>query len=148
MGRFGPKSAAEWDGPIMPGARPEPPEDLEPEEAAEWLAITRQLPSDWFTSETVPLLRELCRHIVYARGLAKDITRLKRKLSPDEADRKELRALLDAHGSQSSHIATLSTRLKLTKQSRYARADAAGSATRDALPGRKPWEDWRDDRRR
>jgi hypothetical protein len=148
-----PKSRAELAvGPIIPGARLPPPADLEPEEQGHWLMITGALPSDWFGPENTPLLRELCRHIAYADWLAQDITRLRRKLAElaELGDPKQLRQAeaamsrtLRLHGRQSEHIGNVSTKLRLTKLSRYGRADAAGSATRDAAPYPKPWTDWR-----
>jgi hypothetical protein len=148
-----PKSRAELAvGPIIPGARLPPPADLEPEEQGHWLMITGALPPDWFGPENTPLLRELCRHIAYADWLAQDITRLRRKLAElaELGDPKQLRQAeaaisrtLRLHGRQSEHIGNVSTKLRLTKLSRYGRADAAGSATRDATPYPKPWTDWR-----
>ena len=67
------KSAAELAvGPILPGARPPPPADLEPEEQTTWLEITAGLPSEWFTACNLPMLKELCRHINYASWLARN----------------------------------------------------------------------------
>jgi hypothetical protein len=138
----GRKSAAELAvGPIIPGARPSPPDDLEPAEQATWREITASLPADWFTAETIPMLRELCRHIHYAAELAKDITRL-RKLESNARTDAMLRDVLRAHALQSERIGNISTKLRLTKLSRYARADAAYSASKDAGPYPKPWTDW------
>ena len=138
------KSAAELAvvGAIIPGARPPPPDDLQPEEKTTWTTITASLSSDWFTACNLPMLKELCRHIAYADWLAQDITRL-RKLEGNAKTEATLRDALRAHGLQSERIANLSTKLRLTQRSRYARADAAGSATRDASPYPKPWLDWR-----
>ena len=72
--------------------------------------------------------------------LAEQITRL-RKLEGEKAEA-ALRDTLRAHSLQSERIANISTKLRLTKLSRYDRADAAGSATRDG-PYPKPWLDWR-----
>jgi hypothetical protein len=145
-----PKSAAERIAPIMPGARPPPPADLTAEEQAHWVKIVGSLPTDWFGPANFPLLRELCRHIAYAGWLAQDITRLRRKLADLDGDEMASRQAESAlsrslrlHGKQSEHIGTISTRLRLTQRSRYGRADAAGSASRDAGNYPKPWEDWR-----
>jgi hypothetical protein len=138
----GRRSAAELAvGPIIPGARPPPPADLEPVEQATWTAITASLPTDWFTPCNLPMLKELCRHIHYADLLAREITRL-RKLEGDAKTEAALRDELRAHSLQSERIANLSTKLKLTQRSRYARADAAYSASKDAGPYPKPWTDW------
>jgi hypothetical protein len=142
MAQPGRKSAAELAvGPIIPGARPPPPDDLEPEEQATWTAITASLPSDWFTPCNLPMLKELCRHIGYAKALAQDIARLRKRDDP-EAEAM-LRDTLRAHSLQSERIGNISTKLKLTQRSRYGRSDAAYSASKDAGPYPKPWLDWR-----
>ena len=58
------------------------------------------------------------------------------------AGRKELCGLLRAHGYQSERIGNLSTKLRLTKLSRYGDARTAARAARDAGTRPKPWEDW------
>jgi hypothetical protein len=58
----------------------------------------------------------------------------------EAAMRRELRATLRAHAGQTSAIVALSRSLRLTKRSRYTKADrAAGSG---AERGPKPWQDW------
>jgi hypothetical protein len=71
--KLGRKSAADL-GPIIPGVerRPPPPDDLEPEEQAHWVAITGALPADWFNGGSWPLLKQLCRHINNADELVQD----------------------------------------------------------------------------
>ena len=130
----------------VPTKPPPPPTDLEPEEQAEWLAITARLPADWFTGENVPMLRELCRHICYSRELARQIAPLWKRPLDSVVVRRELSTLLRAHGFQSERIGNLSTKLRLTQQSRAMRsADKAGVAAKNAGSGRpKPWEDWRE----
>jgi hypothetical protein len=153
----GRKSTYDLLAPMIPGKRPSPPDDLTPEQQVEWEAIVARLPVDWFTGENIPMLRELCRHICYARELAEEIAAVKAMLSeviagtaPEAeksnvmaARRKELCDLLRAHGYQSERIGNLSTKLRLTKLSRYEDARTAARAARDAGGTRpKPWEDW------
>ena len=138
MGR-GRKSHAELAAlAIIPGTRPPPPPELEPEEQATWRAITGRLPQSWFSGENMPLLKELCRHIHYSDALAADIVAL-RQASP--VDVEELRAALRAHALQSERIGNLSTKLRLTKQSRLDRETAEIEA-RKTPAGVKPWEGW------
>jgi hypothetical protein len=150
---------------IIPGQRPTPPKELEPDEAAEWIAITGRLPADWFTGENIPMLVQLCRHIGYARMLAGMIGAIKvqiRKIAAssdpvalgsdvaagrDKAEAalwERLRPLLKSHGDQSERIGNLSTKLRLSQLARTRTAARAGSAAGDAPSGRKPWEGWRD----
>ena len=69
----GRKSSYDLLAPMIPGQSPPPPEELEPDQQLEWEAITARLPVDWFTGENIPMLKELCRHITYARELAGQI---------------------------------------------------------------------------
>jgi hypothetical protein len=52
-------------------ARPEPPEDLTEEQAAEWSAVVDRLPADWFPRETHGLLCQYVRHVCTARRIAR-----------------------------------------------------------------------------
>jgi hypothetical protein len=137
-------------GPFIPGKRPEPPPDLEPPEAAdEWRAITARLPPEWFTAETFPILRELCAHLVYARRVREGIERVKKACEAEGKDwaldanwSRRVSSMWAEHRFQTQQIGSLSTKLRLTNQSRYApekaedeRAKIASTATR------RPW-DW------
>jgi hypothetical protein len=53
--------------------RPEPPTDLPPEQADQWREIVAPMPADWFTTETQPLLRQLCQHIATSRAVAREL---------------------------------------------------------------------------
>jgi hypothetical protein len=121
---------------------------LEPAQQARWVEIVGSLPPDWFGPANFPLLRQLVRHIGFADDLTADISRLRSVLAT-ATDSKELRQAaialqhaLRAHGFQSQHIASLSGKLRLTQRSKYARADAAYSASKDGGYRKRPWEDW------
>jgi hypothetical protein len=82
------------------------------------------------------MLRELCRHVDYSNMLAGKIDAA---LAADNSE--ALASLLRLHSLQSERIAILSTKLRLTKASRYTRdAEAAAIASRDA-DGPRPWID-------
>jgi hypothetical protein len=118
------------------------------------------LPCDWISSSNAPLLKNLCRHIHSSDLLAADIVRRReeveqaRRLESEATDlkakgrvrytrlqlEKSLRSLLTMHGYQSDRVVRLSTKLRLTMQSRYRRADAAATAT--AKSTSRPWTDW------
>jgi|GraSoiStandDraft_41_1057321.scaffolds.fasta_scaffold642849_1 hypothetical protein len=146
--KLGRKSAEDL-GPIIPGVerRPPPPDDLEPAEQAHWAAITGALPWDWFNGGSAPLLKQLCRHIHNADELAQDIAQLRGELAAAEPKarpgvlRQTLR-MQRAHGFESDRIASLSTKLKLTKMSRYARSDAAYAGAKGTATSPDPWTDW------
>jgi hypothetical protein len=144
--KLGRKSAADL-APIIPGAerRPPPPDDLQPEERAHWTAISGALPSDWFHGGSWPLLKQLCRHIHNADELAKDIARLRGELATGEPKARpspRLRQTLRAHGFETDRIISLSTKLKLTQKSRYARNDAAYAGAKGVAASPAPWDDW------
>ncbi|WP_366555257.1 hypothetical protein [Aquibaculum sediminis] len=54
---------------------PEPPFDLVDEEAAEWRRQIIDMDPSRCTPETLALLTQLCRHIVCARRIARNITK-------------------------------------------------------------------------
>ena len=159
----GRKSTYDLLEPIIPGKPPPPPEDLEPDQQLEWEAITARLPADWFSGENIPMLKELCRHITYARELARQVAKVRAEIqavtegstadtagSMGIAERRKIQAglrdelcrLLRGHGYQTERIGNLSTKLRLTKQSRYD-ASSASRATKDAGSAmKKPWLDW------
>jgi hypothetical protein len=151
MAKPGPKSAADMLGPIIPAARPAAPADLLPEERDQWDSVVGCLPADWFSGANWPLLKQFCRHTHNADLLAQDAVRQRAELAqlaqddvPEEQRlrlARELRLTLRAHGFETACMVSLATKLRLTKLSRYARADAAAAGARaGAVP--RPWEDW------
>ena len=123
-----------------------PPKDLTPKQQAIWRELVASVDRDWF-GDTRPLLTELCAHIDYARMIAGAIEQVRAKLAELELGSKEHKALsrqlaglLRAHGMQSSSIASLSTKLRLTPQARQSARRA--SQVRDRT-GPRPWE-WRE----
>jgi hypothetical protein len=144
-------------GPIIPGTkqkRPAPPPEFDEREAKTWTKITRSLPPDWFAGSQ-PLLTELCRHIRLSDDLIADAARARSvvdelrktqaptsKLLLDAA--KQYRTLLRLHALQSQQIGVLSTRLRLTPQSRYDKSVAAVAA-KAADEGPFPWDDYQNE---
>jgi hypothetical protein len=137
------------NGPVIPSQRERPPKDLTPKQQAIWRELVASVDRDWF-GDTRPLLTELCAHIDFARMIAAAIEQVRAKLVGLPVESKEARSLsrqlaslLRAHGMQSSAIASLSTKLRLTPQSRQSarRADQVRHRT-----GPRPWE-WREHER-
>jgi hypothetical protein len=133
------------DGPIIPSKRERPPKDLTPKQRAIWRELVADLDRDWF-SDTHHLLKELCAHIDYARMLAAGIEEVRAQLvglpvgsKEEKALSRQLASLLRQHGKQSASIANLSTKLRLTPQSRQSarRADQVRART-----GPRPWDGW------
>ena len=148
---------------VVPGTRIAPPPELNMAECAIWRAIVERLPADWFTAENTPLLKELCRHIGHADALSVDIASIRgelralAELGPDDVAaagmtaaevRKAIRAatadyhaLLRLHAFQTERIGNLSTKMRLSQQSRiYERS--AGPKVDKVPTGPKPWQDW------
>jgi hypothetical protein len=138
--------------PLIPGnsKRPSPPPGLDARETKIWRQITKRLPVDWFAAE--PLLTELCRHIRISDDLMGDIAQARAAIdglqkTSDPRSKllleamKEYRTLLRCHCLQSERIGALSTKLRLTPQSRYAPATAKTRAT-ETPAGIDPWLDW------
>jgi hypothetical protein len=140
MSRAGRRTVTNPNAPIIPGQRPNPPPELNVAQQEIWTSIVGRLPVGWFSGENLPMMKELARHIDFANCLAAEIEQ--ERASPN--DPKEMLALLRAHGYQTERIGNLSTKLRLTKASRYTRgAEAAAIASRNASDGVAPWDDWK-----
>jgi hypothetical protein len=139
MGTRGRKSAAELG--VIPGIpqRPEPPDELTPQQAEEWREIVDRMPVDWFRREIHPLLCSYCRHVTNARHIAGLIEAAH---DLDIGDRKALmrfNRLLGMQERQSSALMGLATRMRLTNQSRYT-ASSAATAAKGGTTGKPLWE--------
>jgi len=93
----------------------------------------------WFPAETHPLLAQLCRHISSARLLGGELSKLdERSLRTMEGLRRFDR-LAAMHCRESMAIASLSTKLRLTVQSRF-KAERAATLANSSPVGRMPWD--------
>jgi hypothetical protein len=142
----------------IPGQRMAAPGDLEPGAAVFWEAIVIRLPEDFFTSETVPILKAYCRHSDYCDYFARQIAEVRTAIEALEDAisqgrtgirkigklRQTLHELHKLHAHESSHAISCATRLRLTNQSRFvpesARAKATQAAASTSAP--PPWHDW------
>jgi hypothetical protein len=159
--KSGPKTQAEYlmDNVRIPGAREPAPKDLEPGAAALWNSIVVRLPADWFTSETIPLLKAYCRHSCFADNFAAQIVALRAELAEltehgpsDEEDvdsvkllvrkTEELHNVHRMHGYETEHAFKAATKLRLTNQSRFVPEKAASKARSALASGPPPWHDW------
>jgi hypothetical protein len=113
------------------------------------------MPAEWFTQETFGILRELCAHLVYAKWVREGISRLKQRWEAEGKDwalddeySAKLSAMWGEHRFQTQQIGSLSTKLRLTNQSRYAPQTAEREREKlTAVVARKPWEDFGEDAR-
>ena len=121
---------------IVPNKRAEPPDELTPEQQKEWDKITEQKPHDWWGA-SLPILECLCRHICLARLIARELQATNHKRETDRFRRWQKMAV-----AESKMISSLSTKLRLTPQSKYSKQMAAAKKYK-VVPD--PWEIGRDD---
>lgn len=144
------RSAAETfaveSGQMVPGDRLAAPDDLTADELVAWEKIIGATTSGWLTAEHEPLLRELCRHVVFARRLGVSLERMTEasvKWKAGDSRWAELYRLMRAHGYQTERISHISHKLRLTKQAKYP-VDRINAKSKKTTAAPKPWEDWGD----
>jgi hypothetical protein len=131
---------------------------LTKDEKIEWKAYVNRMSADWFSVETWPVLADLCRAVVLSRYFAArlrevtaDIKGLETRIREENPDieTKDFKAAIELRLDrvdkaarlqleQAKQVGSLSTKLRLTPQSRY-QPNTAGQKTRDE-PKRRPWE--------
>lgn len=89
--------------------RLEPPDSLGIKETLVWVAVVNGHPADWFDAGAVPVLVQLCRHVVVADRIAEMIERT--------GNNGILLGLLNTQRSESEIIRKLATALRVTPQS-------------------------------
>lgn len=99
-------------------APPEPPDDLNDDQADTWRAVVASQPPGWFKPDTFPLLLQYCRHVSRGNQLGKMINEMEKK---GIKDHKSYFALLNRETAMSNIIAQLATKMRLSQQSSYDR---------------------------
>jgi hypothetical protein len=89
--------------------RIKPPGHMMADQVAVWHAIVSGHPAEWFPSGSIPILIQLCRHVVISDRLA--------ELIECTEDKNEWTALLRDQRQESEEIRRLATSLRLTPQS-------------------------------
>lgn len=111
--------------------RPRPPEDLNDEQAAEWISIINRMPADWFPRETHGMLAQYCRHIVAARRVAQLVNAAE---ADEDFNIKDYDRLLKMQEREGRAITSLATKMRLSQQTTYDKSKKKPGQTR------KPWE--------
>ena len=118
MGKRGPKSVAGLAvvpeaGKITAVSRPGAPDELDDEEAYEWLLVVNRMPADWFSQDDRVLVL-YCRHVVKARRVAALIAAEEqcKVIDVTKYDR-----LLKMHEREGRGMTAAATRMRLTQQS-------------------------------
>jgi len=102
--------------------RPEPPNYLGKEESEVWRKVTSCLPPDWFAEDTHGMLEQYCRHVICARYMAKRINKIQSASGNiSDKDIKALDNLYKLQHRETIAIAALSTKMRITQNSRYDR---------------------------
>ena len=112
--------------------RQKPSHDLTDEEVEVWHAVVSTVPADWFDKGTAPLLAQYCRHVVQARRLAELI---EKATSDTELQITDYDRLLKMQQRESSAIASLATKMRISQQS-----TTNHRGNKQTPADRKPWE--------
>jgi hypothetical protein len=108
MGSRGRKSGAELTlvaraEDVLVARRPDPPDHLSDEAAAEWRDVVNSLSADHFSRASHPLLEAYCRHAVAARR----IDQMLQGLQEEGATRADYDRLLVMHERESRALASI-----------------------------------------
>lgn len=122
------------------GQRPEPPEELTPEQAAIWRETAASEPLDAFNTAALRgLLKDYCRHRAAAESVSAIIDSFQADWLKNSEGARRYRELLKIRDLECRASADKATKLRLTNQSRYT-PQAAATAARNANKMTKPWE--------
>lgn len=137
MAARGRKSAASMEITIPSNVevvhRPQPPNELTPEQQDEWCAVVDRMPADWFPRETHGLLVQYCRHVIAARRIAQLIAKTEKAKAFDVDVYDKILKMQEREGRA---ISSLATRMRITQQATV-RAESARKPEQLAAP----WEE-------
>lgn len=141
MAARGRKSAASMEITIPSNVevvhRPQPPNELTPEQQDEWCAVVDRMPADWFPRETHGLLVQYCRHVIAARRIAQLIAKTEKAKAFDVDVYDKLLKMQEREGRA---ISSLATRMRITQQATV-RAESARKPEQLAAPWEEDDED-------
>lgn len=119
--------------------RQRPPHDLTDEEVEVWVSIVNAEQADWFSPGNVPLLTQLCRHVVHARRVAELLERALSSVDPETKKPtlaiQDYDRLLKMQERESAVMMSLATKLRITNQSITNQRGNFRKAT-----AKEPWE--------
>lgn len=124
----------------LPGTRPPPPDYIEnPEEREVWRTIVDRMPPNWFTAETFPVLTELCSATVTARKLNVEVAMMRGQRRTEGLSLGLFMRVTSLKNRTSALVASLSSKLRLTQQSRM-NSEQAKSYAEKSSSSAKPWQ--------
>jgi hypothetical protein len=122
------------------GKRPEPSEDMSPEEVEIWRRVTASEPLQFFeTAATHEMLKAFCRHQATADKLTQVINQFAPAWLKNAEGVKRYNDLGKMRDRETRAATTQATKLRITNQSRM-RSEAADASARQSKRGLKPWE--------
>ena len=132
MNKRGRKSSAEIElaGQVTKFERPTVPHDLTDEECEIWVGIVNEMPADYFTAATIPLLVQYARHVVQSRKVRALIEKAE---SNKKTEAREYDRLLKIQARESMVLASLATKMRITHQSTYDRQKILPKSTTQLL---------------
>jgi len=120
--------------PRVPGwGRPEPP-DLPDDEAKIWRRIVEAMPDGWFGPQVQPVLKCLVSHIATTEMLTRRIAAHRAKSNMEALARETLNL-----ERESKAVGDLSTKLRLTPQTKWGNQEKASTAMLQS-PKKRPWD--------
>src|SRR3954454_14218634 len=117
------------------GGRPPPPADLTKEEAALWTMYVNSMGPNYFTPETRPVLKELCKAVINSGRVHEEIKQVR---DSEFTAMDELARVLKLAAAATKAVVSLSAQLRLTKKSRFTDPQAASEQARASYV--RPWE--------
>jgi hypothetical protein len=94
--------------------RPAPPDYLSETQKAEWLAITRRLPGEYFPRESHGLLAAYCQHVTTLQLLSAEIDRYQIAWTDTAEGLQRFDKLLQMRERESRALSSLATRLRIS----------------------------------
>jgi hypothetical protein len=125
--------------PGSPGLRPDPPAELTAEEQAEWIVVVERMPAAHFPRETWGLLADYCRFSVNARWVGQGMAEMRARSPYNPAYLKDVEKMMKMQKINSSQMASLATKLRLTPATRAAHRTGAGKILQNTS-GKRPWQ--------
>ncbi|HEY1723970.1 MAG TPA: hypothetical protein VGF89_01000 [Steroidobacteraceae bacterium] len=139
MDKPGRKSAAERhlaSVTVLPVGQLKPPDELTEEQGKIWTEIVQSKPDDWFGRDSHALLVNYCIAVIRRRAITREI---ERKMGLKRPNVGQLEKLHEMERRQIATISSLSTKMRLSQQSKYG-PRAADTASKHYPGVQKPWE--------
>ena len=138
MGARGKQSAASMEvvqpSGITAVRRPDPPDELDSEQAHEWRCVVNRMPADWFPRETHAMLIQYCRHVVSARR----VSELMENFITGETELKLIETynkILIMQEREGRAMSALATRMRISQHAQYNYKKSIGTVIEE-----RPWE--------